>query len=526
MDIQNNKPDERPAAAVYINNVIVSLNETSPVSVEPEPVYLDTPEGQKIMRRTLAFTLCAAASCALNTRFLVIGQPIDDCSYWTFSDGIRPTSHDLITIEAEMRLLIQKDMPVTVSHLPLKEALEIFSAREQYDLVRQISNAGNAAVKVCRCGDYIDIYRNPLLPRTGLLPKFALRSYHNGLLLIPDSTQKDRFDGPIPKLFKMHDRYKIWGRICGVDSASSLNAITCGGSHTIHEFVRMNELYAEKNFSDVARQIYGRRDEVRVVLLAGPSSSGKTTSAKRLCLHLRILGIKPIVVSLDDYYLHPDKVPRDDDGKPDFECLEALDVPYLNAQLVSLLSGKKTVIPKFDFKTGERRDGETIQLGRRSILVLEGIHALNDKLTPDVPHEKKYKLFVSALTQIKLDEHNRVSSGDNRLLRRIVRDNQFRGMPASRTLDMWPSVQRGEVKHIFPHQNTADSIINSALEYELGVLRLYAEPLLRAVPATERKHAEAFRLMTLLDNFAPISPQHIPGVSVLREFIGGSDFKY
>jgi uridine kinase len=305
-----------------------------------------------------------------------------------------------------------------------------------------------------------------------------------------------------------------------------LNELAFGGSKPLRDFIRINEIYAEKNFSDAAQYIYQRRDETRIVLLAGPSSSGKTTSAKRLCLHLQVLGLRPITISLDDYYLPRDIVPRDADGNYDFECLESLDVPYLNEQLLALLADKVVTLPVFNFRKGGREQGRSIQLGRRAVLVVEGIHALNDRLTPDIPRHKKCKLYVSPLTQIKIDEHHRVSSSDNRLLRRLVRDYRYRAMSAHATLEMWPRVRRGELLHIFPFQDSADYIINSALEYEIGVLRLFAEPVLRSAPVDGRTHAEAARLLALLENFAAIPPSYIPGTSVLREFIGDSDFDY
>jgi uridine kinase len=264
------------------------------------------------------------------------------------------------------------------------------------------------------------------------------------------------------------------------------------------------------------------------VLIAGPSSSGKTTTALRLAIQLRVLGIEPIPISLDNYYLDHDKTPLDEEGKPDYESLEALDLPYLNEQLLDLLEGKEVIIPDYDFKSGRRKPegGKSIRMGRRSMLIIEGIHGLNDKLTGQIEREKKFKLYVSALTQLNLDDHNRIPTTDNRLIRRMVRDYQFRGNSAVGTIRMWPSVQRGEKKHIFPYQDTADVAFNSALDYELGVLKVYAEPLLRLVKPTMEEYAEAVRLFSFLENFAPIPSHYIPGQSILREFIGDSEFKY
>jgi uridine kinase len=282
-----------------------------------------------------------------------------------------------------------------------------------------------------------------------------------------------------------------------------------------------------KKIAAIADSIAERAGSVKVILLAGPSSSGKTTTAKKLSIQLRVMGFEPLAISLDDYFMDRERTPKDEKGEYDFECLEALDVEYLNEQLVALFGGQEIELPAFDFKSGTRRaSGKRIALGGRRILVLEGIHGLNDELTPRVPKDQKFKVYVSALTQLNLDDHNRVSTTDNRLLRRMVRDYNFRGHSAEATLKMWPSVQRGERKHIFPYQNSADAAFNSAHDYEIGVLKIYAEPLLRTVKPTCREYSEARRLQSFLDAFTPIPAQSVPGDSILREFIGDSEFKY
>jgi uridine kinase len=280
--------------------------------------------------------------------------------------------------------------------------------------------------------------------------------------------------------------------------------------------------------SEIANQIYEKRDKIKMVLIAGPSSSGKTTSAKKLSIELMVSGLKPIAVSLDDYYRGTANTPKDENGEPDYECLEALDVPYLNEQLQSLYRGEEVTLPSYEFKTGERvkSGGEKIRLTEQNILIVEGIHGLNDALTYSIDRSTKFKLYISALTQLNLDDHNRIPTSDNRLLRRMVRDSQFRGMTAAGTIKMWPKVQAGERKHIFSFQNTSDTAFNSALDYELSVLKYYADPLLRAVKPSMVEYAEAVRLLSFLENFTPIPPQYVPGTSILREFIGDSEFKY
>jgi uridine kinase len=298
---------------------------------------------------------------------------------------------------------------------------------------------------------------------------------------------------------------------------------------TVREYIRIAEAFQANKLAEIAAKIYDRRDSVKVVLIAGPSSSGKTTTAKRLSIQLKVMGIEPIAIGLDDYYVGTERTPKDENGKPDFECLEALDVPYLNEQLLALFRGEEVEIPSFDFKAGKRKEGggKKLRLNeRRTVLIVEGIHGLNDNLTPQVAPDMKFKLYVSALTQLNLDDHNRIPTSDNRLIRRMVRDYQFRGAAAAKTISMWPSVQRGERKHIFPFQNSADIAFNSALDYELAVLKVYAEPLLRSVKPHMAEYSEAIRLLSFLENFASILPHYVPSQSILREFIGESEFKY
>jgi uridine kinase len=280
--------------------------------------------------------------------------------------------------------------------------------------------------------------------------------------------------------------------------------------------------------ADIAGKIHQRLDKVKTVLIAGPSSSGKTTSAKKLSIELMVLGIKPIIISLDDYYRGKAQTPKDEKGEPDYECLEALDVPYLNEQLQALYRGEEITLPVYDFKTSSRKEsgGRKIRLDSQTILIVEGIHGLNDALTHTIDRSTKFKVYLSALTQLNLDDHNRIPTSDNRLLRRMVRDSQFRGMDAAGTIKMWPKVQSGERKYIFPFQDTSDTAFNSALDYELSVLKYYADPLLKAVKPSKFEYAEAARLLSFLENFTPIPPQYVPGTSILREFIGDSEFKY
>jgi uridine kinase len=375
----------------------------------------------------------------------------------------------------------------------------------------------------------MDIYVQPLLERTGLLCAFELMPYGDGFLLrfpgIGRGNTIDPFNDE-PQIFRVYSDYKKWGKIVGVRVVGELNKKI--GNRTISGYIRIAETHQARKMADIATQIYERQDNLKTVLIAGPSSSGKTTSAKRLEIELMVLGIKPIAISLDDYYRGTAETPKDEKGEPDYECLEALDVPFLNEQLQALYRGEEITLPVYDFKTGSRKEsgGRKIRMDSHNILILEGIHGLNDALTHSINRSTKFKVYISALTQLNLDDHNRIPTSDNRLLRRMVRDSQFRGMEAAGTIKMWSKVQAGERKHIFPFQNTADAAFNSALDYELSVLKYYADPLLRAVKPGKSEYAEAVRLLSFLENFAPIPPQHVPGTSILREFIGDSEFKY
>jgi len=392
-----------------------------------------------------------------------------------------------------------------------------------------LEQRSSSYIRVNECKGYIDMYVQPLLDRTGLLSSFELMPYQDGFLLrFPGFGKGDTLDEfqDEPQIFSVYKNYKEWGKIIGVRVVGELNQRIANRS--FKEYIRIAEAHQSRMMGDIARRIYMRQDKIKMVLIAGPSSSGKTTSAKRLAVELMVSGLKPIMISLDDYYRGNNETPKDENGEPDWECLEALDVPYLNEQLLDLYAGKEITLPVYEFKTASRKEsgGRKIKLEKNNILIVEGIHGLNDALTHSIERSTKFKIYVSALTQLNLDDHNRIPTSDNRLLRRMTRDSQFRGMEAAGTIRMWPKVQAGERKHIFPFQNTADATFNSALDYELSVFKYFVDPLLRAIKPGRTEYAEAARLLSFLENFTPIPPQHVPGNSILREFIGDSEFKY
>jgi uridine kinase len=494
---------------------------------EPDPPDFNYREDADIYRRTLAFLISAAVHKTLPDRNIYVHLSLGSAYYYTFTGGPKASQDEIDKLKAEMRRLINNDIQIYLRNLDYHEALDYFLTNKQNDTALLINQRGGASIKVNQINDFIDLYHAPLLPRTGLLSLFDISLYYEGFMLrfpyagggslekIPDNQ----------KMFFACEDYKKWGRISGVTAAAHINKIII--DRTIDEFIRINEAFQEKQLAFIADEIYKHGENIKLILIAGPSSSGKTTTAKRLSIQLKVLGIEPVAISLDDYYLTPDKAPKDENGKPDLECLEALDIDYFNKQLLDILDGKDTVLPIFDFKTAERKKGKTIRLNdRREMLVIEGIHGLNDALTHRIKSENKFKIYVSVLAQINIDDHNRVSTRDNRLLRRIVRDNQFRKMSALRTMSMWESVQRGAEKYIFRFENSADAVFNSALDYEIPVLKCYVEPLLRGIKPGCPEYNEAARLLDFLDKFNMLPPRVVPGNSILREFIGESDFKY
>ena len=516
-------------AAVKANDEILPLSAWLEVNTKMEPVLLDSAQGVSIYRCSLAFLLAVAAKELFPERNLYVGHSLGRSYYYTFLDGRQPEEKEIKELQKRMKDLVQEDLPITRYYMSYEEAMETFSKNNQNDTALLLAERSESKILVNECAGFVDLYISPLVSRTGVLKAFELTPYEEGFLLRYPGTGEGYNIVPFkdqPKIFSVYSEYKKWGRIVGVHSVGLLNQMVT--NRTITEYIRIAEAFQAKKLDEIANQIFERKDDIKAVLIAGPSSSGKTTTAKRLSIALKVMGIEPIAIGLDNYYVGTDKTPKDEKGEPDYECLEALDVPYLNEQLLALLAGNEVTIPEYDFKSGRRREdgGKKIRLDSRTMLIIEGIHGLNDALTPSIKKENKFKLYVSALTQLNLDDHNRIPTTDNRLLRRMVRDYQFRGSGAARTFSMWPSVMRGEKKHIFPFQNGADVAFNSALDYELAVLKFYAEPLLRSVKPGMIHYSEAARLLSFLGNFAPIPPQLVPGTSILREFIGDSEFKY
>lgn len=519
---------ENPVIGIRMNNEPLSFGAKLMVDAVIEPIYMFSNIGKRMYRHTLSYLLAYASERVFPERRLIIGHALGDGFYYTF-DGISSVSEqDVSRIADEMRKLVDANLPIHQGTVSYVDAVSHFKEKGYVATELLLSYRNDPTLELYRCGAFMDIAYEPLLPSTGLLSIWELRLYGDrGMLLrYPLSSSflsiaKFR-DNPL--LFSVFRENKIWGTILKVNCLGEMNTIC--GSREIFTFIRMNEDLQHRRISQIADMIRDR-DSVKVVFIAGPSSSGKTTFAMRLSIQLRLLGFNPVQISLDNYYRPKDQAPLDAEGKPDLEVLEALDLELFRDNLEALYAGKYVDLPKFEFKDNGRRfyEGKPISLKDNTILVIEGIHGLNPRLIPGIDRNTTFKIYISALTQLNLDDHNRISTTDNRILRRIVRDNRTRSTSAQMTLEMWPSVERGETQHIFPYQNQADIMINSALEYELPVLKPYAEPLLKTVkPEAYEAYPTARRLLGILENVYPIPADLVPSDSLLREFIGGSEF--
>ena len=525
-------PHEGTIIALKVNYKVVSLCRPLRVSSRIEGVYLGSKDAAYVYRRSLSFVLAAAAHKLFPKTRLLIGHSLGYTYYYTLDRETPVTKEEVASLKAEMLKIIEKDIPINTRHISFSEAMEAFNNFGMPETAKQLQYRCRDSVLVNAFDDdsieFCDVYFGSLVDSTGILKVFDLEPYDEGFLLKFPEAKTPNVVAPFedsPKIFDIFKRYKKWGKLVNVTTTASLNEIV--SRKKINDFIDICETYQAQNYAKVAQQI-ADRGNVKVVLIAGPSSSGKTTSAFKMALHLRSIGYTPKTISLDCYYVGRDRNPKDENGNYDYECLEALDIELLNQNLLDLFAGKEVEIPSYNFDLGQRyyTGNNKMTLGPSDILILEGIHGLNDKLTPLIKPEYKFKIYLSALTQLNFDEHNRIPTSDNRLIRRIVRDANFRGKPAAGTISMWDSVQRGEKLHIFPFQNSADAVLNTALDYELPVLKIYAEPKLRAVRPDQPEYTEACRLINFLSHFNAISSDYVPKQSIIREFIGGSSFKY
>ncbi len=512
---------DNPVIAAKLNGKPVSLSEHVLGNASIESIRLLSPFGKRIYRKSLCFLLSYASSVIAPERSLIIGHSLGDGYYFRYRRSEKPDTEKLKKVMEEA---IAEDLPIELVELTESEALEYAQSHGLTESEILLKTMNSSSYRFARIKGCLEMYYEPLLPSLRYLELWELREYEDGLLLrYPQSRQPYELmefaDNPL--LFSVFSENKRYASILGISSIGELNMKVQKGE--IGKTILLSEALQRRRISDISRMIKSK-GSVKAVFIAGPSSSGKTTFSMRLSDELRVDGFKPIKISLDDYYLPTEKVPVDEYGEKDYEVLEALDLPLLREQLSALIEGKSVNLAQFSFK--ERKTTfrkEPVRMNEDSILVIEGIHGLNPALIPSLPREMGFRIYISALTQVNLDTRSRISTTDNRILRRMVRDSRTRGFDAVETLSRWPSVERGEKNHIFPFQNNADVMINSALEYELGVLKTYAVPLLKSVSKDKgESYASARRLLDFLDYIYPIPSESVPGDSLLREFIGGS----
>ena len=510
-----------------VNNRTEGLNYRLYHNKDVEYFDLHSATGERCYMRTLFFVLCKSVHDLYPDSKVVIDIPVSNGYYCNLMLGHDVTETDVTRIRERMRQLIDAKLPIRRYEVPTEEAVRIFSSRGDKAKAKLLRSTGKLYTTYYEIDDYVDNFYGSLLINTSQLTLFGLEKYFDGALLRLPSRQNPAELGALIRQDKMFDIFKEqhrWNRILGVSTVGDFNEAVRSGQTT--GLINVSEALQEKKIASIAEQI-AHRQGTRVVLIAGPSSSGKTTFCKRLSIQLVTCGIKPIQISLDDYFVDRHLTPKDENGEYDYESVHALNIPLLNEQLQQLFEGKNIELPKYNFQTGKsEKSGKRLQLDDNQVLVLEGIHALNPELTAQIPQEQKFHIYISALTTILLDDHNYIRTTDNRLLRRIIRDYKYRGVNAQETIHRWPSVRAGENKWIFPYQENADVMFNTAMLFELAVIKQQAEPLLGLVPENCPEYAEAYRLRTFLDYIQPIPNRALPPTSLLREFLGGSSFKY
>jgi uridine kinase len=521
------KSDAAPLMAAIVNSDLRELTYSIQMETRLAPVTMADADGARIYRRSLIFLLSAAFANLYPKINITIDHSVSSGGFFCQIIDRPPLNHaELAALDKYMRDWVARDESFHKQEVPLAEATAYFESKGYHDKVQLLSYRQKAYVTLYQLDDYRDYHQGYMVPSTGYLKWFDLVPAGDGFILHYPRRRSPTKILPMPeypKLLAAFRQYGQWLTRLGIGSVGALNdAIQAGRSR---EVILVSEALHEQNIADIARQIAGRGDQARIVLIAGPSSSGKTTFARRLAVQLLALGRSPFALELDNFFVDREKTPLGADGQFDFEALETLDLGLLGEDLSRLVAGEAVQLPRYNFKTGKREPGETIQLSPEHTIILEGIHGLDPRLVPGQVAERAYRIYVSALTQLNLDRHNRVSTTDTRLIRRIVRDTRERGYSAMQTISRWESVTTGEKKYIFPYQENADAMFNSALVYELSSLKPLAEPILRQVPHGTPEYIEAKRLLAFLEWFLPVDMDLIPDNSILREFIGGSILK-
>lgn len=518
------RPSDAPLVAAIVNGDLREL--TFPIEIEARvrPITLGDTDGSRIYRRSLTFLLEMAFTDLFPDATLTIDHSLSFGGYYCQVSGRGPLSElELESLKSHMQALIEADLPFERQEVPLAEAIEYFRSRGYEDKVHLLAYRKKDYLTLYRLGQRMDYHHGYMVPSTGYLRWYDLFATSGGFTLRFPRHNNPTELVPVPeypKLLKAFRQYGDWLERLGIDNVGSLNdAILAGRGH---EIMLVSEAFHEQHLSDIARQIAARRAKIHLVLIAGPSSAGKTTFSRRLTVQLLTLGISPFPLELDNYFVDRDLTPPGPDGKPDFESIDALELSLLADHLPRLTRGERVQLPRYNFLTGKREAGDVIQLKPGQMILLEGIHGANPRLIPDSMAGEAFRIYVSALTQLNLDRHNRVSTTDTRLIRRIVRDARERGYSAAQTISRWESVREGEKLNIFPHQENAEVMFNSALVYELSALKPFAEPLLRQVSYGTPEYIEAKRLLAFLEWFLPLDLALIPETSIVREFLGGS----
>lgn len=514
-----------------VNNKVEDLNFKVYYNKDVEFLDITSASGMRTYVRSLCFILTKAVSELYPNGNILLEHPVSKGYFCKLCIDRTIGLDDVIRIKQRMQEIIKADLPFIRHEKHTDEIIRLFKERGMDDKVKLLETSGQLYSCYQQLGDTIDSYYGSLVPSTGYIRLFDIVKYYDGLLLrIPNRKNPDKLEEVVKqeKMLDVFQEYHRWNEILGISTVGDLNQACNRGMAT--DLINVSEALQEKKIVRIADEITNRNENgqrVKLVLISGPSSSGKTTFSKRLSIQLMTNGLRPYPISLDDYFVNREDTPLDENGQHDFESLYALDLPFFEAQLKALLAGEEVELPRFNFNIGKREpSGKKLRIDDNMILILEGIHALNPALIPNIPAANKYKIYVSALTTILLDNHNYIPTTDNRLLRRIIRDYKYRSHSAEATINRWPSVRAGEEKWIFPYQEYADAMFNSALIFELAVLKDHVEPVLRKVPNNSPAYSEAHRLLRFLSHFVPVQDEELPPTSLLREFLGGSSFVY
>ena len=513
--------------SAHVNNKVEGMHFRAYKQKEVEFLDITSASGIRAYTRSLFFVLCKAVHSLFDPCKVAIDIPVSNGYFVNLQIGRPITLDDVGAIRRRMQEIIDAALPIHRHETTTEEAIQLFDSLHNRSKVKLLKSTGRLFTTYYDIDGYVDYYYGSLLTNTSQLYLFGVEKYFDGLLLrLPSREHPDELGEMThqDKMFGIFKEHHQWQDILGLRTIGDVNEVI--GKGYASQLIMIGEALQEKKIAQIADEI-ARRKSTRLVLIAGPSSSGKTTTCKRLSVQLAVNGIKPVGISLDDYFLDRDKTPRDEKGDYDFENLHALNLPLLNEQLTALFKGEEVELPRYDFPTGtSQKSGKKLRLGENEILVVEGIHALNPELTSEIPSDQIFRVYASALTTILLDNHNYIPTTDNRLWRRIIRDHKYRAVSAQETIRRWPSVRAGENKWIFPFQENADAMFNTAMLFELAVIKRQAEPLLEEVPENCPEYAEAYRLRKFLSYIRPIPEDQIPPTSLLREFLGGSSFKY